>query len=452
MNIYNNISFNKIVNSIDDYADVDNESKIIEIIDSINEKQTIIKSEITEVERIFFIWIGTLNSRALEYIEIWQDCFKDRYQINIYVDGHFLLFNHLKKIFNACYCINDTTPADVIVEYQNQFYQKIDTLVSIGQSFDEALIHIASTIGIDLNPALKLARLKIEALRKIVNIIDIRSFDDIFYDERLRRMYFNELTLRHNAACASDILRLSLLYRDGGMYVDVDTLPSHQLVYRGLTLRHGAGNENIVDVLKSEYLLREIRKLKQRSAKRNVCVAKIEEQVGNDEFIDALKNQAVKRVEALFSQPPVCVHRDIMKIATINRYYEVNNNVLIAHKGSRTTRIVLREMSRRYKYLESNNLLFSTESTKKNVDGYLARLDRYRFDSITHTQGTDVTLILTGPCLIHEVLIGLLYEVCHLPKSISPFSVSYLFRIERSFLGFHHQVNYTPEHMRSSWM
>ncbi|HFQ4985789.1 TPA: TcdA/TcdB catalytic glycosyltransferase domain-containing protein, partial [Vibrio vulnificus] len=278
------------------------------------------------------------------------------------------------------------------------------------------------------------------------------ELDNVFYDERLRRMYFKELTLRHNAACASDILRLSLLYRDGGMYVDVDTLPSHQAVYTGLTLRHGAINENIIDILKSEYLLREVRKIKKYSAKRNVCVAKIEEQVGNPEFIEALKNQAANGVEALFSQHPVCAHRDIMKIATINRYYEVNNNVLIAHKGSRTTRIVLREMSRRYKYLESNNLLFSTQSTKRKVDGYLARLDRYRFDSITLTEGTDVTLILTGPCLIHEVLLGLLYEVCHLPKSTSPFSVSYLFRIERSFLGFRHQVNYTPEHMRSSWM
>lgn len=452
MSTYNNINFDRIVNSINKFVNVDNEDKIIEIIDSINDKQTIINSEVTEISRLFFIWIGNINSRSLEYIEFWNDCFKDRYQLYLYIDSQFLLFNHLKEIFYIYNNINNETPAETIIQNQNEFYHKIGNIISKGKSFDEALLHIASTIDIDLSQPLKLARLKIHALGKIINIIDIRALNDVFYNDRLRRMYFNELTLRHNAACASDILRLSLLYRDGGMYVDVDTLPSHRAVYKGLAASHGSLNENIIDILKSEYLLREIRKLKRRSEKRNVCFAKIEEEVGNCEFIEALKTRATNNAKALFSQKPVYVHRDIMKIATINRYYEVNNNVLVAHKGSRTTRIVLREMARRYKYLESNNLLFSTLSKEKKVDEYLSRLDRYRFDSITRNQETDVTLMLTGPCLIHEVLLGLLYEVCHIPKFISPFSVSYLFRVSRSFLGFHHQINYTPEHMRSSWM
>ncbi|MEZ9399668.1 hypothetical protein AB4218_25350, partial [Vibrio splendidus] len=75
MSAYNNINFDRIVNSINKFVDVDNEDKIIEIIDSINEKQTIINSEVKEIYRVFFIWIGNINSRSLEYIEFWNDCF-----------------------------------------------------------------------------------------------------------------------------------------------------------------------------------------------------------------------------------------------------------------------------------------------------------------------------------------------------------------------------------------
>nr|AKN35987.1 Toxin A [Vibrio tasmaniensis] len=266
-------------------------------------------------------------------------------------------------------------------------------------------------------------------------------------------MYFNELTLRQNPACASDILRLSLLYRDGGMYVDVDTLPSHRNVYKDINITTLSINENLLDIIKSEYLLREIRQRKRYLKNRNISLSHIEAQINDKRTLIKLKERAANRLSDFYNQDSLHVHRDIIKVATQNRIYEINNNTLLANKGSRCIRIILKEVIRRYNYLDSNNFIYSIPSRKnEEVSNYLSRLDKYRYDGISSYNDTEVTLLLTGPCLIHEVLLGLCYEVFKIPKNISPTSVSYIFRIDRTFLGFNNQTHYTPEHMRSSWL
>ncbi|WP_191963767.1 TcdA/TcdB catalytic glycosyltransferase domain-containing protein [Photobacterium damselae] len=452
MTIYNNIPWHRIVHSIDNCSNKNNEKLIIKIINSLNRKSMINQKDLIEIERIFFIWIGAINSKSIEYIEIWKDCYKNRYTIDLYIDGEFLLFNHLKMVFNRLYNITSKTPIDMIVAYQNELYQELYMYSSLGYTFDKALIIIADRVGINLRLSLKLVKLKILAIKKQINVIDIRTINNIFYSDFLAKMYYNELTLRYNAACASDILRLSLLYHYGGMYVDVDTLPTHFPVYSKIDVSNMPVNENMLDIIKSEYLLRQIRKRNGYSIKKNICLDHIEATIGNAPLIRRLKLCAKTNANAVYQQDRVFVHPDIMRMATINRYYEVNNNVLIANRSSRSVRIVLREMTKRYKYLACNNLIFSTESNRTKSNNYLCRLDGYRLDSLANNITTEVTLLLTGPCLIQEVLLGLCFEVCNLSKSLSPHSVSYIFRLERSFLGFANQINYTPEHIRSSWL
>ena len=244
MNYYNKISFGRVADIIDKYLKLDDEKKVIEIIDAINRKQHVYDSEVEEIERIFFIWIGNINAKAVEYIDVWVDCFKGRYKIDLYFDSEFLLFGHLKNVFKLYFEIGEDTSADEIILKQNEFYKQINNHILNGKTFDEALICISKCINIDLKENLKLAKIKLRILSQLINVIDIRCMNDVFYNDFLREMYFNELILRHNAACASDILRLSLLYRDGGMYVDVDTLPSHRHVFDGVA---NAGNLLIND-------------------------------------------------------------------------------------------------------------------------------------------------------------------------------------------------------------
>lgn len=454
MSFYNEISFNRIADVIDKYLNLDNEKKVINIIDEINRKQSIIPGEVKEIERIFFIWIGDISFKSVEYIDVWIDCFKGVYQLDLYVDSRFLLFGHLKDIFRLYYNITDNTPIDEIILNQNDFYRKIKNHISNGKTFDEAIIYMSDSLNVQLSDKLRLAKIKLKYLSKFINIIDIRYINDVFYNAYLHEMYLNELILRHNAACASDILRLSLLYRDGGMYVDVDTLPCHKNVFDGIS-EHGNHlvNDNLLDIIKSEYILVNIRKLKSRESTSNSYnyIKSIEELLSED-FVNELKKIAEENICSFFIQERIYVHDEIIKIASINRYYEVNNNVLIANKKSRVVRIVLREIIKRYKYLYANDLVFSTKSNLKKFNLYLSRLDQYRYDSLNNNGGTEVTLMLTGPCIIHEVILGLFYEIAKIPKNISPLTVSYLLRLNRSFSGFKNQVNYTPEHMSSSWM
>ncbi|MGX9522735.1 TcdA/TcdB catalytic glycosyltransferase domain-containing protein [Vibrio mediterranei] len=105
MSFYNKIPVKNIIKSLDLASGSSDERKITEIINSINKKTVIYDHEVEKIERIFFIWIGTIKSNSLEYIETWIDSFQNRYDINLYIDSHFLLFNHFKRIFNIYYLL-----------------------------------------------------------------------------------------------------------------------------------------------------------------------------------------------------------------------------------------------------------------------------------------------------------------------------------------------------------
>lgn len=451
MSYYNSLSICKLAQKFDNFIDSGQEYKIISVIDNLNKKTIINKNELIEINNIFFIWIGSIKSNALEYISIWHHCYKNKYNITLYIDGNFLLFNQLNKIFNLFYNINETTPNDDIIFYQNDFNSKLKKGIDEKNTFDELLIKYGKRLGVDLTIQKKLAHLKLSIIKKHIKVVDIRNIDNVFYSRFFEEMYSQELTLRHNAACASDLLRLNLLYCKGGMYVDVDTLPCHSNVFNKVTPLSHSVNDNILNIIKTEYILRTFRH-KQNVFKKNISVKYLERMVNNKKYLKKLKKSAREKIDIYKIQDGIFVKKSLLKIASPSKYYEVNNNVLISNKGAKTIRIILRAIKLRYLYLLKNNLIYSTSSNKVKNSSYLNRLNTYRYDSFQCDKSKDVTLFLTGPCLIHEVLIGLCYEIYKLPKNISPLSVSYLFRLNQVFLSFEKQVNYTPEHMRSSWM
>lgn len=184
---------------------------------------------------VFFIWIGGIKPVALEYIDIWQVAVAESGTVRIYYDGHFLLFNCYARKFTELYGVTEDTPKERIIEWQDDFKRKVDAFVRCGDSFDQAFIQATRTLSRsdawEMEKELVLARESISVLKHDYAFVDIRNEMDVFYDRFFYDVYYRELTLRANAAAAADILRMLILYKHGGVFIDVDTLPSLLAVY-----------------------------------------------------------------------------------------------------------------------------------------------------------------------------------------------------------------------------
>jgi hypothetical protein len=74
----------------------------------------------------------------------------------------------------------------------------------------------------------------------------------------------------------------------------------------------------------------------------------------------------------------------------------------------------------------------------------------YRFDALDHQD--NVTVILTGPGLIFEVIMGLGFRLLKLDDQVSPISLSYALYSRKIGIAFMDQTFYTYDHSQSTWM
>ena len=105
-------------------------------------------------------------------------------------------------------------------------------------------------------------------------MIDIRDNLDVFFDCFFYDIYYLELTLRANAAAAADILRLLILHKQGGVYIDVDTLPSLISIYGPLS---SLANYNIQNIVRSEYFIKRRRELKNLDIDKDLNILEYEQ-------------------------------------------------------------------------------------------------------------------------------------------------------------------------------
>jgi hypothetical protein len=403
------------------------------------------------IDNIFFIWIGCIGDEAIKYIQIWRSLAKDS-SISIYYDSTFLLYGFYKSVFNKIYGICNETKKEDIIKYQDEFRNKIEYRVTKGVSFDLALIEeVRDFLDEDANILERELSASAERMKRVgadYDLIDISKQDDLFNDKFYLNIYRMELLLRGNPASASDILRLLIIYFRGGMYIDVDTLPSLKPIYGDAVENI---NCNMVDIIRSEYFLRAWADKKKKIEIKKNDISQIEN------FISLKDKYLLKRFEELSTKmdmnllflPPAHVYKDLISIAGLETQDEYNNNIVIAEKGSRLVRIILRELKARYKFLFKYGL---DRGPNKHlpVDHYLSCLSNYRYDTLD--KKANVTLFLTGPCLLLEVILGVAYEILRLEKSVSPLAVSYALRLRCVLIAFEDHTNYTPEHMKSSWM
>jgi hypothetical protein len=418
-----------------------------------------------------FIWIGSIGIHGLRNILIWKQA-NPRYRVNFWFDSHSLLASHYSRLLRDWNGLNISTNSDLI-RFQNDAYSDLRSMIAGGLTFDEALIRIFlqkgdGRIGRQLESDLQQAKRFYQALAHHLHLCDVQDHAATIMDDEFRHYYFREIALRGNLAAASDILRLHVIQHFGGVYIDCDTLPSldHVFTRTGSYCRRHNISFAFIDVLKSEMFTRKVAAWmdfpeledapKHDAATREADILAITDHLRNHygdvgalivQDVDALAlENAFRPLDEirLFDQ-------GLLLTGDPHNRNCFNNNVIIANAQSKAIRIILLEMRHRYRYLDRMGAVdITTEGQLPRDQTYMARLLNYRFDALDGQP--NVTVILTGPGLIFEVLMGLGFSILKLDNDVSPISLSYALYSRKIGVAFMDQTFHTYDHSQSTWM
>lgn len=394
-----------------------------------------------------FVWIGHINMERLEYLKIWNHHTET---INLWIDSE-TKYSPLREEILSFICKKHKCN---IIKSQNILYKyaRLNNLSSL----DEVLLKYSS----DNFPEIifKFEKLKNEyydklsILSKYLIVNDCREhFCNLIYDNCFLDYYFYETLLRGNFAAASDILRLLILRLHGGIYIDVDTLPC----INNSTMNSHKVNSSILNLIDVVFSHNISSRYDLKSELNNPRLLHCINLVNNSYpgLLKELEENIFERAEFKQLTYPR-VHRDLLSISgSKNKLDEFNNNIIASHPNSKAIKLVLREMKKRYRHCENNGYIFDDIFHEtQGVDGYYQRLINYRQDGLNDKLNEEITLILTGPSLILEVMIGAAYQIFGLDDDINPIAVSYAFRLNSFGLSYQQQTMFTLKHLDSSWM
>ncbi|OKP53706.1 glycosyl transferase [Serratia marcescens] len=285
--------------------------------------------------------------------------------------------------------------------------------------------------------------------KKCITEIFCNGFDDFM------RYYYYEIILRCNLASASDIIRLLIIYQYGGTYVDVDTLPYTDNLYHRL-------NKHIEEegIIESDSLLlfKTVCFLKKTNSEELWPAAVI----GCDENelrVDAVGFEKIKQLvkqdlsgfslDMILPLGETYVHKNLLALGSLRKFKGVYfNNFISSHQKSKAIRIILRTMKKRYRFLEKSNCIFDCYVDDK-PKCYLTRLLTWRTELTTRDYC--VTKVLTGPGLIVEVLLGLVYKIFNIEYSVEPHTIAeYMQNSDFGIVLFQHNID-TPDGVYSTW-
>jgi hypothetical protein len=439
--------------------------------------QELIPREIKKVtqplarKELFFVWIGSIDSRSLRNISVWKQA-NPRYQVDLWFDSQCLLASHYRRLLRDREDLNLSTNGDLI-KFQNSAYADLQSMIADGRSFDEALIEFLLRVGMGhsgrkLVLELEKARRLYQALARHLRLRDVQDHAAAIMDDEFRHYYLREIALRGNLAAASDILRLHVIQHFGGVYIDCDTLPSldHVFVRTGSYCRQHNISFGFIDVLKSELYMQKIAPL--------IEFPELEDEPNNEAATRQSDMQAITdHLRSHYGEVVALIEQDIEALTAENAFRPLdeiwlfpqgllltgdphnrncfNNNFVIANPHSKAIRIILLEMRRRYHYLDRMGAVdIASEKELPLEESYWGRLINYRFDALDHRH--NVTVILTGPGLIFEAILGLGFSLLKLDAQVSPISLSYVLYSPKIGIAFTDQTFYTYDHSQSTWM
>lgn len=404
-----------------------------------------IEKENSKLEHVFFVWIGQLNIEKMKYLKIWHKSYKE---LTIWIDERTILCSMLPRVINSIMNRKKCTK----INAENFFFETCNR-ISCKEILDFIEIYTPELKEIAINSLKEHFTMK-ESLIKNYKIKNIFK-EGVLSDEYLFSAYKQEVLLRNNLAAASDIARLSILYKFGGVYIDVDTLPDFRPVFKNVykLINRKKINLNLVDAYLSTIYYKYVAKENESNAGAlgNECFQYIRQQA--KEFDDVLRcDLAQWDGSAVIFNPPTPFDNLLCIAANYNKFNEFNNNIIACKKGSKSVKIIIIEMKRRYKYINARNFNLLNGSdfiNQKLKNDYYERMVNYRDDK-TEVRGNLCTLVLSGPTLILEVIFGISSSL--LKCELDDTTLAALIRNTSIGLSFVEHVMYTLEHLDSSWM
>lgn len=397
-----------------------------------------------------FVWVGDKSQVNAEYISIWKKTNKDK-EMYFWCDEYVSLCDSFHNSIREYVIYNDfETKSHAEMHIKNKAFDYMFPKLKEGFVFDELVMSFLSENNI---PYHELTRSALNQGIKNTGVI-AKNIAELFTSEfaDFKRYYYYEIILRGNLASASDIVRLLIIYRYGGIYMDMDTLPYTDNIFK--RLNEFINNEKIVE---NDFLYL----FKTKSILKKVSLLEF----SDDEYLNHYKDeigttyQEIQKLIELdvadFSLRKVLplgemyVHKNLLSIGSLRRLKGIYfNNFIVSHVRSKAVRIILRTMRKRYHFLEKNNCIFNFYSGGA-PPCYLARILTWRTELIT--KDYCVTSVLTGPGLIVEVLLGLAYELLDLGNITTPSSVAeYMQNDTFGIALFQHNID-TPEGVYSTW-
>lgn len=390
-----------------------------------------------------FIWLGEYSDADFGYIQVWQR-FNPDMMAQLWSDDSARLCRKFQLCLQRWCAIH---PEQSLIELQNRAFAYIYPKVITGETFDSAAVSFLNTTGINYK---HLTDNKNREVSSLTNNIARRNILSLFEgsEVRYRKLYYYELILRGNLASASDIIRLLILFRFGGVYLDIDTLPDISNIFRKtrqVEINLGLENDERTGLAKSAAFMAWFEG-------DNEVIAQAEKYLPDNTSLSennllSLKKSIIADLSIADENSftplgEIMVYPDYILVGTVDFLPGVFfNNFLCASPGSRLVRIILKTIYRHYTYLEKNNAIFSLENSM--VSGpYCEILQGYRrrYDSFSDP----ITRWLTGPGAIIDTLTGLVYRLSPEAKTIPPEELGVMLQCEESNLTIKKQTLDTP--------
>lgn len=402
---------------------------------------------------IHFVWIGDINQACMDYINIWKDSNKNK-KIFLWCDqDKSLVHDFHESIKKHVQKKNLDNIYDFERVIKNRAFDYIFPRIKRGESFDESikLFLIENKIQCNYQPQENELNLK-------GNEIEIKCIDELFTKEKsdLYKYFCYEVILRGNLASASDIVRLLAIYMYGGVYIDIDTLPATDDAFNNLNKLLQEVNHKEDDFLMLFKSMKILNKISQGDCINNIYLNHYKDSLEQDftlhqKILNAIDYDLLRfSCESILPLGDLFVHKNLLSIGAVKRFKGAYfNNFLFSHQQSKCISIILRNMKKRFRYLERNGYIFNFCIDNNEPHHYLSRISNWRSESLA-TQFS-VTSIVTGPGLIVETMLGIAYELVNLEDLSTPQSVAeYMHDFKLGIASFKHNLD-TPMGCQSSW-
>ncbi|AIR66894.1 TcdA/TcdB catalytic glycosyltransferase domain-containing protein [Cedecea neteri] len=409
------------------------------------------KEKIAVPDVLHFVWIGDLNLVNTDYINIWKNANCDKEICIWHHENSFLINMFHKAIHDYALKVDFKNMDEVEKTIKNEAFEYFFAKLKHGFSFDELIVSFLNEKCIPYpDTKLKLTTWFHESdiiTRNIMPLFD-HGFDDFF------KYYCYEIILRGNLASASDIVRLLIIYKHGGIYVDVDTLPYTDHIFHRTNRylkENNIGEDDFLLLSKTQAIINKIKALEIASNEMvSYSVFQKNKENKYKEIIELIETDISEfSSQQITPLGKIVVPKNILSLGSLKRLKGIYfNNVICSHEGSKAIRIILRVMRKRYIFLEKNNCIFEFNSSESN-DVYLSRIRNWRSELII--KKFSITPVLTGPGLIVEVLLGLAYSIFELDASITPPFIAEYMQDECMGIAFYQHNLDTPDGMLSTW-